>query len=122
MPWSETDIIRENYKFLIHHIPTKQVLARFLEAGVLVEKDCIIILGYKSVDSTQKSPGNSCPRAVSNRSGVRAGVTAKKQNKRLLHILERKGPQALTYFLNSLDPLLHSHLKTLENDISRLEI
>ena len=124
MSWSEKDIIRRNYKFLVNNIPTQQVLIRLLEAGVLVEKDCVIILGYNfsSVDSTQKSPGSSCPRAVSNRSGARARVTANIQNKRLLHTLNKRGSEALTCFLNSLSPEILHQLQTLENDISRLQI
>ena len=115
---SERDVIRQNYKFLVQHIPTLQVLHHLYQVGIFTTQDCNAVLGNKTgIDSSRAQ----LPRADSTRSGAQARVTAK-QNRVLLHILQRRGPNAFTQFINSLSPKILRQLKTLENKLSNLQI
>jgi len=134
MPSSETDIIRQNYSLLSHHIPTIKVLSHLYRIGIFNEREAELVwkskvgdkrCSYKNVfgvDSTDiKESRAQLPRADSTRSGAQARDTAK-TNRILLHLLEKKGPHALAEFLSCLDEELLNQLKTLENQISKLQI
>ena len=88
----EKDVILQNYKFLVVCIPTEQVVTRLNEMGIFSNKDCTTI------------------------------AQSRKPNRSLLYLLEKRGPNAFSVFLSSLTPEILHQLKTLENDISKLEI
>ena len=117
----DKEVIRQNYSFLVKHIPTLKVLLHLYQVGIFTEKDCNTVLGNKTRTDSKQESRAQLPRADSTRSGARARVTAK-QNKRLLYILERRGPYAITLFLNSLSSEILYQLKTLENNLSKLQI
>lgn len=127
----DTDVIQQNYKFLVRNIPTKEVVDQLYHIGVLSREDrskilkedvakCSFQNTFKRF-SQKEEPRDQLPRADSTRLGALARDTVKK-NKRLLYILQRRGSEALSIFLNSLDPKLQKQLKTLENDISNITL
>ena len=87
MLWCDKDVVRQNYSFLVKHIPTLRVLSHLYQVGVFTKKDCNSIL--KST----------------------------KQNRVLLYLLEKRGPHAFPEFLKSVGSHLVKKLTSLENKI-----
>lgn len=88
----EKDVLIQNFAYLVKNISTLNVLNHLHTVGIFNEIDCNNIL------------------------------KSRKPNRHLLFLLEKRGPYAFSEFLNSLNPLLLQNLKTLENDLSKLQI